>query len=124
PPRTVTPMAERFDVGVLGAGPAGEAALKMLVKAEKRVALVEPELIGGECTNSGWIPSKTLLRPPDLKGECLRAQATGEAALDWRALAKYRNWMVSDHIDTTKIANYEKRGVRVFKDAGRLAGPG
>ncbi len=117
-------MPERFDVVILGAGPAGEVAVNVLVNAEKRVAVVEPELIGGECTNWGCIPSKTLLRPPDLKGESRRAQATGEPALDWPALARYRNWMVSDHDDTKRVANLEKRGVRVFKDAGRLAGPG
>src|SRR4051794_20552937 len=116
--------ADRFDVVILGAGPAGEVAVNTLLKAGKRVALVEPELIGGECTNWGCVPSKTLLRPPDLKGESRRAQATGEPALDWPALAKYRNWMVSDHDDTKKVGNYERSGVRVFKDAGRLAGPG
>ena len=117
-------MAESFDVVILGAGPAGEVAVNVLVKAGKRIALIEPELIGGECTNWGCIPSKTLLRPPDLLGQSRRAQATGELALDWPALAKYRNWMVSDHDDTKKVANYEQRGVRVFKDAGRLAGAG
>ena len=120
----MTTVAERFDVVILGAGPAGEVAVNVLLKAGKKIALVEPELIGGECTNWGCVPSKTLLRPPDLKGESRRAQATGEPALDWPALAKYRNWMVSDHDDTKKVANYEKSGVRVFKDAGRLAGPG
>jgi len=117
-------VADRFDVVILGAGPAGEVAVNVLVKAGKRIALIEPELIGGECTNWGCIPSKTLLRPPDLLGESRRAQATGEPQLDWPALAKYRNWMVSDHDDTKKVANYEQRGVRVFKDRGRLAGPG
>src|SRR3954467_959315 len=117
-------MADRFDVVILGAGPAGAGAGNVLTTAGKRSAPAEPELSGGECTNWGCIPSKTLLRPPDLKGESRRAQATGEPALDWPAPAKYRNWMVSDHDDTKKVAGYERRGVRVFKDAGRLAGPG
>ena len=61
-------MPETFDVIVLGAGPGGEVAVNMLAKAGKSVALVEDELIGGECTNWGCIPSKTLLRPVELRG--------------------------------------------------------
>jgi dihydrolipoamide dehydrogenase len=116
--------AERFDVVILGAGPAGEVAVSMLLKAGRRIALVEPELIGGECTNWGCIPSKTLLRPPDLKGQAARTAGTGEPALDFARLAQYRDWMVSDHDDTKKVARYEERGVTVIKAPGRLDGPG
>ena len=66
-------MSERFDVVVLGGGPAGEVAVNTLLKAGKRIALVESELIGGECTNWGCIPSKTLLRPAELHGQSGRA---------------------------------------------------
>ncbi len=117
-------MPDSFDVVILGAGPAGEVAVNTLQKAGKRIALVEPELIGGECTNWGCIPSKTLLRPPELKGQSLRAAGVGEPRLDWPALARYRDFMVSDHDDTRKVARYEERGITVFKQAGRLAGPG
>jgi pyruvate/2-oxoglutarate dehydrogenase complex dihydrolipoamide dehydrogenase (E3) component len=117
-------MADRFDVVILGAGPAGEVAVNTLTKADKRIALVEPELIGGECTNWGCIPSKTLLRPPDLLGESRRAQATGELELDWPALSAYRDYMVSNHDDTKRRARYRERGIEVFGDPGRLAGPG
>jgi pyruvate/2-oxoglutarate dehydrogenase complex dihydrolipoamide dehydrogenase (E3) component len=117
-------MPDRFDVVILGAGPAGEVAVNTLLKAGKRIALIEPELIGGECTNWGCIPSKTLLRPPDLKGESARAAGVGEPTLDWPALARYRDYMVSDHDDTRKVARYRERGVAVFKEPGRLSGPG
>ena len=116
-------LADRFDVVILGAGPAGEVAVNTLLKAGKRIALVEPELIGGECTNWGCIPSKTLLRPPDLLGESRRAQATGEPALDWPALSDYRDYMVSNHDDTKKRARYRERGLAVYGEPGRLDGP-
>jgi dihydrolipoamide dehydrogenase len=116
-------MPERFDVVILGAGPAGEVAVNVLVNAEKSVALVEPELIGGECTNWGCIPSKTLLRPPDLKGESRRAQATGEPALDWRPLGLPRLHGVEPD-DTKKRARYRDRGLEVYGEPGRLDGPG
>ena len=68
-------MAESFDAVILGAGPGGEVTLNTLVKQGKRVALVEREVIGGECTNWGCIPSKTLLRPTELRGKAMRAGA-------------------------------------------------
>ena len=117
-------MSERFDVIVLGAGPAGEVALNTLLKAGRSVALVETELIGGECTNWGCIPSKTLLRPTDLKCESGRAAGVTTPELVWPELSKYRDYMVSNHDDSGKIAAYEKRGATVVKDAGRIAGPG
>src|SRR5919201_162175 len=117
-------MENGFDVVILGAGPGGEVAVSTLLKAGKRVALVEEELIGGECTNWGCIPSKTLLRPPDLKGESARAAGVGEPALDFARLAEYRDYMVSNHDDSRRIANYESRGVTVVKAPGRIVGAG
>jgi pyruvate/2-oxoglutarate dehydrogenase complex dihydrolipoamide dehydrogenase (E3) component len=80
-------VSDRFDLVVLGAGPAGEVAVNAMLKAEKRVALVERELIGGECTNWGCIPSKTLLHPPELRGVSSRTAGTRPVELDFPALA-------------------------------------
>src|SRR5579875_3624694 len=57
-------MSERFDAVVLGMGPAGEAAASRLLGQGLKVAVVERELIGGECAYWACIPSKTLLRAP------------------------------------------------------------
>jgi pyruvate/2-oxoglutarate dehydrogenase complex dihydrolipoamide dehydrogenase (E3) component len=115
---------ETFDVVVLGAGPGGEVAVNSLARAGARVALVERELIGGECTNWGCIPSKTLLRPPELRGQSARAAGVGRPLLDWPRLSAYRDFMVSHHDDTGKVARYEERGIRVVKAPARIAGPG
>lgn len=117
-------MSDRFDVVILGAGPGGEVALNTLAKEGARVALVEQELIGGECTNWGCIPSKTLLRPTELKGKSMRAAGVMTPALEWPALSAYRDFMVSNHDDSGKVARYEERGVTVVKEPGRIAGPG
>jgi pyruvate/2-oxoglutarate dehydrogenase complex dihydrolipoamide dehydrogenase (E3) component len=115
---------ERFDAVVLGAGPGGEVTLNTLARAGLRLALVEQELIGGECTNWGCIPSKTLLRPPELKGESARAAGVPTPTLDWPRLATYRDYMVSNHDDSRRVAHYEERGITVVKAPGRIAGPG
>jgi pyruvate/2-oxoglutarate dehydrogenase complex dihydrolipoamide dehydrogenase (E3) component len=117
-------MDDRFDTIVIGAGPGGEVAINTLVGENQRLALIEAELIGGECTNWGCIPSKTLLRAPDVRGEADRAAGVERPELDWPRLSAYRDWMVSDHDDANRVARYEERGVTVLKERGRLAGPG
>jgi dihydrolipoamide dehydrogenase len=117
-------MSDRFDVVILGGGPAGEVAVNTLLKAGKRVALVEQEVLGGECSNWGCIPTKTLLRPTELERKCERAAGVGRPSLDFERLAAYRDYMVSSHDDARRVARYGERGVTVFKEAGAIAGPG
>ena len=74
-------MAERFDVVVVGMGPGGEVAASRLLAAGKRVAVVERELIGGECAYWACIPSKTLLRGPEAAAAAGRAAGTSRPGL-------------------------------------------
>ena len=117
-------MAERFDVAILGAGPAGEHAANALVAEGRRVLMVERELIGGECTNWACIPTKTLLRPAEVRGESARAAGVRQAPLDWPSLDRYRDFMTSAGDDSARVRNYTEMGVRVVKGGGRLDGPG
>lgn len=117
-------MEDRFDVVIIGAGPGGEVALNTLAKEGLRIALVEEEVIGGECSNWGCIPTKTLLRPTELKGKSMRAAGIMTPALEWEKLSAYRDYMVSDHDDAKRVARYEDRGITVLKERGRIAGPG
>ncbi len=66
-------MAERYDAVMLGMGPGGKVVAGRLLGAGKRIAVVERELIGGECAYWACIPSKTLLRPPEVWGEARRS---------------------------------------------------
>src|SRR5918911_2237128 len=113
---------DRFDVVIVGAGPGGEVALNTLLKDGARIALVEQELIGGECSNWGCIPTKTLLRPTELKGKSMRAAGIMTPALEWPELSAYRDYMVSNHDDSKKVARYEERGITVVKEWARLTG--
>ena len=117
-------MPDRFDVVVVGAGPTGEHAVGILLKAEKKVALVEREFIGGECSGWACIPSKTLLRPTEVQGEADSVAGVSQPSFDWPKIREYRNYMSVDWDDSSRIEGYEKKGVTVVKEAGRLTGPG
>jgi dihydrolipoamide dehydrogenase len=117
-------MADRYDAVIIGAGPGGEVALNTLLKAGKRVALIESDVIGGECSNWGCIPTKTLLRPTELEGKCERAAGVSTPGLDFERLSAYRDYMVVNHDDARRVTRYGERGVTVIKDTARIVGPG
>jgi len=117
-------MAERYDAAVIGAGPAGEVAVGRLAKQGLRVALVERELVGGECAYWACIPSKTLLRPGEARYEAERAAGTTEPETRWPEVAGYRDEMIRHLDDAKQIEGYETQGITVVKGAGRIAGRG
>jgi dihydrolipoamide dehydrogenase len=117
-------MTDHFDVAILGAGPAGEHAANALAGQGRNVLMIERELIGGECSNWACIPTKTLLRPTEVRSESEHAAGTEPADLNWPELARYRDYMTSAGDDSARVKGYEDMGARVVKGAGQLAGPG
>src|SRR6202011_636179 len=89
-----------------------------------KVALVERELVGGECAYWACIPSKTLLRPGEVRMEAQRAPGTSAPEQNWKEIAAYRDYMIRDLDDSKQIESYERLGVTVVKGSGRLAGAG
>jgi dihydrolipoamide dehydrogenase len=115
---------ENFDVILLGAGPGGETCAGRLLKGGKSVALVERELLGGECAYWACIPSKTLLRPPEARNGARRAAGTSTPELSWDDTRAYRNYMIRDLDDSGQVDNWKAAGAEVIKGTGRITGPG
>src|SRR5437763_694944 len=111
---------QQFDAIVLGGGPAGEVVITQLLERGMHLALVERELVGGECAYWACIPSKTLLRPPEVRSEALRTAGTSEPAQRWDEVREYRDFMIRNLDDSGEIKSYEDKGVRVFKGGGRF----
>ena len=68
-----------YDVVVIGAGPVGQSVVERVRAAGLSVAVVERELVGGECSYWGCVPSKALLRPVLALADARRVDGAREA---------------------------------------------
>ncbi len=117
-------MPQEFDVVCLGGGVAGEAIAGGLQGSGLSLAVVERELVGGECPYWGCIPSKTLLRSGETLEEAGRARTLAASWVEWDVdfpkVSKRVYWMARDLDDTRPAAAMEATGAKLVRGAGKL----
>jgi pyruvate/2-oxoglutarate dehydrogenase complex dihydrolipoamide dehydrogenase (E3) component len=113
------------DVIVIGAGPAGEVCSGRLAGEGLDVALVERELVGGECAFWACMPSKALLRPAEVLAEVARVPGAREAvtgSLDPEAVLARRDEVIHDLDDSVQMPWLESKSIKLVRGQARLDG--
>ena len=122
----MTDQGRDFDVIVIGAGPAGEVAAGQLAERGRAVALVERELVGGECSYWACMPSKALLRPGELLDEIGRVPGVADDApargIDARVALRRRDEVIHGLSDESQLPWLERRGVTLLRGQARIEG--
>src|SRR5215510_11873490 len=117
-------MPRDFDVVCLGGGVAGEAIAEGLKDSGLTLAVVERELVGGECPYWGCIPSKTLLRSGETLTEADRARVLAASRVEWVVdfpkISTRVLWMARNLDDSRPAAAMEATGARLFRGEGKL----
>jgi len=119
------PEIDTYDVLVIGAGPAGENVAGRVVDGGLTAAIIERELVGGECSYWGCMPSKTLIRPGDVLAAARRVPGAASAItgqVDAAAALARRDWMTSGWDDAGAVPWLDSKGIALVRGTGRLAG--
>jgi pyruvate/2-oxoglutarate dehydrogenase complex dihydrolipoamide dehydrogenase (E3) component len=117
-------LSQEFDVVCLGGGVAGEAIAIGLQDSGLTLAVVERELVGGECPYWGCVPSKTLLRSSETLSEAGRARALAASRVEWNVdfpkVSARARWMARNLDDSKAAAAMEATGATLFRGDGTL----
>jgi len=114
-----------FDVLIVGGGSAGENAADLASRGGLRVALIEHDLLGGECTYWACMPSKALLRPGEALEALRRVPGAREAAsgeIDVKEALARRDALVAHWDDSAQVAWLDGVGVDLIRGHGRIVG--
>ncbi len=122
-----TGPGDQFDVICIGAGTVSEGMASELKGTGMSFAVIERELVGGECPYWGCIPSKTLLRSAEVLAEAERARELAASRVEWDVdfdrIAERANYMARYLDDTKATEALVEQGATVIRGEGRLTGP-
>jgi dihydrolipoamide dehydrogenase len=110
-----------FDVVVIGAGAVGENAAGYAAQAGLSVAMVESELVGGECSYWACMPSKALLRTGHAAAALRRLPGT-TASFDPQAVLDRRDSFTHDWDDASQVQWAEGAGITLLRGYARITG--
>ena len=119
---------QEYDVVVIGGGPAGENAAQYAIEdvsvdgRAMTAAVVEHELLGGECSYWACMPSKALLRPVAVADLTADLQGVSTAHVAPKALLERRDDWVSHYDDSGQESWARGAGIAVLRGTGRLVG--
>ena len=111
-----------YDVVVIGAGPVGENVADRARAAGLSTAVIESELIGGECSYWACMPSKALLRPIAVAATAAHLQGVSAPDIDREALLARRDYWVASYDDKGQVDWAEGAGIAVVRGEGRITG--
>ncbi len=114
---------DQFDIVIIGAGPAGEAAAHKARELDASVAIIDSRWFGGSCPHIGCLPSKSLLHGAD-------EHHRNPAAYDWPRASKARDFMINrppnaaEPDDSGHVRSLEGAGATVYRGEGRIGARG
>jgi pyruvate/2-oxoglutarate dehydrogenase complex dihydrolipoamide dehydrogenase (E3) component len=118
---------DQFDVICIGAGTVSEGVANELKGTGTSFAVLERELVGGECPYWGCIPSKTLLRSAEVLAEAERARELAASRVEWDVdfpkIAERTHYIARNEDDTKATEALVEQGATIIRGDGRLTGP-
>nr|MDP9459702.1 FAD-dependent oxidoreductase [Actinomycetota bacterium] len=114
-----------YDVVVLGGGSTGENVADIVVRGGLTAALVEAELVGGECSYWACMPSKALLRGTEVLADARAVDGAAQAVTgeqDVAATLERRTRFTSNWDDSGQVEWVRGAGITLVRGSGRLDG--
>ncbi len=121
------PLEVDFDLIVLGTGAGGGVASHIAARAGKKVAVIEPDKVGGECPNYGCVPTKALLHAAETYGRAKDSEhfgvQTGKVSFDYKFIKAWKDRAVRRTGTSEGAGIYEEEGIELIRGMAHFINP-
>lgn len=121
------PKQYEYDLVIIGSGAGGGVAAHIAISKGKKVAVIEDEVIGGECPNFGCVPTKALLRAAETYTSAKEAAQFGvkatSASFNWQAIKRWKDEAVKRTGTSDGERAFAAEGIAVIKGHGHFISP-